>query len=120
MLRLRPLPEEFAVLHFRRNQAQFIRLARLVSRTSGRAHWETLSEVKLPPFPVKARLEMEFSCRKHGVADPLIVALGEDTRDSVMTRVWAAWRPEPSTLRWETLPPNLVTCLNNSFYEDRR
>lgn len=90
-------------------------LQRMLRRdASGVPTWRVLASVRAPGVPAEHRLEFAV-CQLRGVVERNVFALVK-TRDTYrLDEVRAAWRADPISRTFETVPVGDMSCANESF-----
>lgn len=106
---------EYTVSYIARVSGEMLWLERLTHRDpSGHPFFEVRAVLYLPLLS-----DHEFlvfgQCRVDEVADPEIIALVETRDEEVYTEIRMAWRADRQGERFEAVPLEGVTCINESY-----
>jgi hypothetical protein len=104
--------EDYGVAQVKRGNVEMLWLERMTGRdASGRAIWEVLDVVLLPPMSKTDYLQGgHLVCLLNGVADPEIIAIFKgEPKNGVMDHVGQAWRANCRTGRFESISPEGIT-----------
>lgn len=106
---------EYAVAYIGRRSGEMLWLERLTHRNPlGHPFFEIRAVLPLPPLSAQESL-IFGRCRLDGVVDPEIIAIVENTDGEVYRDIQQAWRAILQGERFEPLPLDRLTCINESY-----
>jgi hypothetical protein len=113
---LDPLEEvEFGIEEVTHGPDRLLWLDLLTHRDeAGIAYWEVLDVLAPPPLRDDQILVMR-DCSLDGRSDTEIVAIAEQTRGQVHTRIAAAWRANRAARHFEKIRTAGITCENTAY-----
>jgi hypothetical protein len=108
--------DEYVIDHVTNGQVNLLWFCKLTRRdTEGRPYLKILDMEILPQLQPEEILSIG-NCNYRQEPDPEIVALVKMVRNEITTEVHYAWRANRQRGKFQTVPPDSVQCLDESFF----